>query len=658
MIRPWYFSFVTADPADENTMYVLNLGTWRSVDGGRTFSRIRVPHGDCHVLWIDPRDSKRMIEANDGGATVSFDGGATWSTVYNQPTAQFYHVATDDQFPYRIYGAQQDNSTVSIASRSDDGAITLRNWYPVGGGESGYIAPQPGDATIVYAGTYMGTLTRYDHRTAQARDVSVWLNNYDGYAAADVPYRFQWTFPIVFSPHAKNTLYATAQKVFKTTDGGGSWQAISPDLTLHDPATLGPVGGPITRDMTGTEWYATVFTFAESPVKAGVLWAGSDDGLVHVSQDGGGATWQDATPKGLAQFTRMSVLEPSHFAAAAAYLAANRYQQDDFQPYLFKTTDYGKTWTRITTGIPAGAYTRVIREDPVRRGLLFAGTETGIYVSFDDGARWQSLQLNLPRSSVRDIAIHESDLIVATHGRAFWVLDDISPLRQLSDQVPGASAHLFTPEPAVRFAGGRDERPATGENPFPGVAVTYYLKDKPAPQGEVTLAFLDSAGAVIRTFSSKPDTSKKPVAAEDSATYAPSDSIVPARAGTNRFVWNLRYPPAKKVKDVVLDEGIIEGPVAPPGRYSVKLTVAGQSYTQPFTVVNDPRVQTSLADLAAQHALARRIHDRIDTLVAAVERIEQAEAQLGDLETTALAAFNRMLRDFNVPAVGAGGGKR
>jgi len=477
-----------------------------------------------------------------------------------------------------------------------------------------------------------------------------------------------------------------------------------------------------------------------------------------VSQDGGGATWQDATPKGLAQFTRMSDLEPSHFAAAAAYLAANRYQQDDFQPYLFKTTDYGKTWTRTTAGIPAGAYTRVIREDPVRRGLLFAGTETGIYVSFDDGARWQSLQLNLPRSSVRDIAIHESDLIVATHGRAFWVLDDISPLRQLSDQVRGASAHLFTPEPAVRFAGGRDERPATGENPFPGVAVTYYLKDKPAPplapapapQGEVTLAFLDSAGAVIRTFSSKPDTSKKPVAAEDSATYAPSDSIVPARAGTNRFVWNLRYPPAKKVKDVVLDEGIIEGPVAPPGRYSVKLTVAGQSYTQPFTVVNDPRVQTSLADLAAQHALARRIHDRIDTLVAAVERIEQAEqqlaswtewtkgraeaprikaqadslkgkleavrgrltephahadestlhwpiqiynqllslnamvqsadaaptkqeqevfqelsdrldkqlAQLGDLETTALAAFNRMLRDFNVPAVGAGGGKR
>ncbi len=624
MIRPWYFSFVTADPAEENTVYVLNLGTWRSVDGGKTFSRVRVPHGDCHTLWIDPRNPRRMIEGNDGGATVSLDGGAAWSTVQNQPTAQFYHVATDDQFPYRIYGAQQDNSTVSIASRSDDGAITLRDWYPVAGGESGYIAPQPGDAAVVYAGTYMGTLTRYDHRTKQARDVSVWLNNYDGYPAADVPYRFQWTFPIVFSPHDRNTLYVAAQKVFKTTDGGGSWQPISPDLTAHDPATLGPSGGPITRDMTGTEWYATVFTFAESPVKAGVLWAGSDDGLVHVSKDGG-ATWQDATPKGLGKFTRMSMIEPSHFDAGTAYAAANRYQQDDVQPYLFKTADYGRTWAKITTGIPIGAYTRAIREDPVRRGLLFAGTETGIYFSFDDGARWQPLQLNLPRSSVRDIAIHGSDLIVATHGRAFWALDDVSPLRQLTDQVRGESAHLFTPEPAVRFAGGRSERPAAGENPLPGLAVTYYLKDK--PKGEVTLAFLDSSGALIRSYSSKADSSARDVK-EDSATYAPSDSLVPARVGTNRFVWNLRSPDAKKAKDIVVDEGMVEGPVVPPGRYAVKLTAAGQSQTQPFTAVNDPRVTTPLAELAAQYALGRRIHDRIDTLVAAVDRIERAEQQL------------------------------
>jgi photosystem II stability/assembly factor-like uncharacterized protein len=625
MVRPWYFSFVTADPKDENTVYVLNLGTWRSVDGGGTFSRIRVPHGDCHILWIDPANPKRMIEGNDGGGTVSVDGGETWSSVYNQPTAQFYHVVTDDQFPYRIYGAQQDNSTVSIASRSDEGAITLRDWYDVGGGESGYIAPQPGDPNIVFAGTYMGTLTRFDYRTKQERDVSVWLNNYDGHAAADVPYRFQWTFPIVFSPHDRNTLYATAQRVFKTTDGGSHWQLISPDLTVHDPATLGPVGGPITRDMTGTEWYATIFTFAESPVKAGVLWAGSDDGLVHVSVDGG-ATWQDATPKGLGKFARMSIIEPSHADAAVSYLAANRYQQDDFAPYLYKTTDYGKTWVKITTGIPDGAYTRAIREDPIKRGLLFAGTEMGIYVSFDDGARWQSLQLNLPRSSVRDIAIHGSDLIVATHGRAFWVLDDISPLRQLGPEVRGEATHLFAPEPAVRFAGGRSTRPipAVGENPMPGAAITYWLKDRPS--GAVTLTFLDSAGAVVRTFTGNADSSTHGGA--DSVTYMPSDSAVPVRAGTNRFVWNLRGPDAKKAKDIVIDEGMVEGPVVPPGRYSVKLTAGGQSLTQLFTVVNDPRVTTSTADLFTQYALALKVHDRIDSLIAGLDRVQQAEAQL------------------------------
>ncbi len=631
MVRPWYFSFVAADPADENTVYVLNLDTWRSVDGGKTFAKIRVPHGDCHVLWIDPHDPQRMIEGNDGGATVSFDGGATWSSEDNQPTAQFYHVTTDDRFPYRIYGAQQDNTTVAIASRSDAGEINERDWHAVGGGESGYVAPQPGDPDVVYAGSYMGTLTRYDHRTRQARDVSVWLNNYDGHPAADVPYRFAWTFPIVFSPHDPNTLYATAQRVFKTSDGGASWQAISPDLTVHDPATLGPSGGPITRDMTGTEWYATIFAFAESPVRAGVLWAGSDDGLVHLSRDGG-RTWENVTPKGFGRFTRVSIIEPSHFDAATAYLAANRYQQDDVAPYLFKTQDYGRRWTAITAGIPAGAYTRAIREDPERRGLLFAGTETGIYVSFDDGGRWQPLQLNLPRAAVRDIAVHGSDLVVATHGRAFWVLDDISPLRQLAPAVREEPVHLFAPEPAVRFAGGRREHPspAAGRNPLPGAAITYWLKEKPA--GPVTLAFLDSSGAVIRTFTSRPDSAAKDTAAaraaDDSATYAPSDSVVPARAGTNRFVWNLRYPDATKVKDVVIDEGTVQGPVAAPGRYAVRLTVAGRSYTQPLTIVNDPRVTAPLADLRAQQALALAIHDRVDTLAAAVERIELAAQQL------------------------------
>ncbi|MDQ6830662.1 MAG: glycosyl hydrolase, partial [Gemmatimonadota bacterium] len=451
-IRPWYFSGVFADPKDVNTVYVLNLGTWRSIDGGKTWSRIRVPHGDCHTLWIDAKDPKRMIEGNDGGGTVSFDAGDTWSTVYNQPTAQFYHVTTDNQFPYRIYGSQQDNTTVSIASRSDDGSIGREDWYSVGGGESGYIAPKPTDPSLVFAATYMGEMTKYDHRTRQAQDVSVTLNNYDGYAAKDVPYRFQWTFPIVWSPHDANTLYVTAQYVFKTTDDGHSWQKISPDLTLHDSATMGPVGGKITLDMTGTEWYATIFAFAESPVTKGVLWAGSDDGLVHLSRDGG-ASWTNVTPKGLGKYTRMSIIEASHHDAGTAYIAANRYQQDDFKPYLFKTSDYGKTWTKIVRGIPDGAYTRAIREDPVRRGLLFAGTETGAYVSFDDGDNWQTLQLNLPIASVRDLHIHGGDLIAATHGRAFWVLDDIAPLRQFSETIRRATAFLFAPDTALRYRG-------------------------------------------------------------------------------------------------------------------------------------------------------------------------------------------------------------
>ncbi|HTR79472.1 MAG TPA: glycosyl hydrolase, partial [Gemmatimonadaceae bacterium] len=449
MVRPWYYNVVTAEPVDTNTVYVMNLSTWKSTDGGRTFTRLPLPHGDTHELWIDPGDPRRMISGNDGGATVSFDGGATWSSITNQPTAQFYHVTTDDQWPYRIFGAQQDNTTVSIISRSDDGAIGDGDWYAVGGGEAGYIAPKPGDPNTVIAGTYTGTMTRYDVRTKQARDISPALNNYDGWPASDVPYRFQWTFPIVYSRFDPHVLYATANRVFRSTNDGASWELISPDLTLHDPKTLGPVGGPITLDMTGTEWYATIFAFAESPLTPTVLWSGSDDGLVYLSRDRG-ATWTNVTPSGLPKYTRISIIEPSHADSGTAYLAANRYQLDDYQPYLFKTTNYGRSWTRINDGIPDGAYTRTIREDAVRSDLLYAGTETGVYYSTDDGHRWSPLQLNLPRASVRDLAVHGSDLIAATHGRAMWVLDDIAPLRQLVDSVRAANVFLFAPDTAVR----------------------------------------------------------------------------------------------------------------------------------------------------------------------------------------------------------------
>ena len=656
MVRPWYYSVVTADPVDANTMYVMNLSTWKSTDGGHSFSRIRLPHGDTHALWIDPKDPKRMISGNDGGATISFDGGEVWSSIQNQPTAQFYHTITDDQWPYRIYGAQQDNTTVSIASRSDNGVITPDDWYPVGGGESGYIAPKPGDPNIVFAGTYTGTMTRYDVRTKQSKDISVWLNNYDGWAARDVPNRFQWTFPIVFSKHDPKVLYVTANRVFRSTNEGNGWEAISGDLTLHDPKTLGPAGGPITYDMTGTEWYATIFAFAESPLSADVLWAGSDDGLVHVSRDRG-KTWTNVTPPFAGKYTRVSIIEPSHFDAGTAYLAGNRYQQDDFKPYLFKTSDYGKTWTKITTGVPDGAYTRSIREDPVRRGLLYAGTETGIYYSVDDGAHWQTLQLNLPRASVRDLTIHGSDLIAATHGRAMWVLDNISPLRAMADSVRNAAVHLFAPDTAIRFSGGYASTQSAGENPPAGVIVDYWLKAPGKASDTAKLEFLDAAGKVVRSFSTAPaedenksaalkregmDTSTKANTAaprdsvatkvrgsrefeDDTLAFVASDSVVTLRAGLNRFVWDLHYADTKEPKGIVNDEGSTRGPFVSPGRYTVRLTAAGKTLTRPFVVRGDPRLTTTQAEYDAQLALALDVQKKTNELSDAVQRILDIE---------------------------------
>ena len=635
-VRPFYYSAVTADPLNENTVYVMNLQVWRSTDGGKTFSMVRVPHGDTHQLWIDPRDSRRMINANDGGATVSFDAGATWSSMQNQPTAQFYHVTTDNQFPYRIYGAQQDNSTVSIASRSDDGAIGVRDYYPVAGCENATIAVDPRDPAITYGGCYTGIFTRVDHRTRQERDVSVWLSNYDGMAAAEVPFRFQWTFPVLISPHDPGTLYVASQFVHRSTTEGASWEKISPDLTVHDSATLARSGGPIHNDMTGTEWYGTIYALAESPLVKGLLWAGSDDGLIHVSRDAG-AHWENVTPKAYGKFTRSAGIELSHYDAGTAYVASNRYQQDDFKPYLWRTTDYGKTWTSITNGIPTGAYTRTIREDPVRRGLLYAGTEAGVYVSFNDGGRWEPLQLNLPRASVRDLAVHGNDLIAATHGRAFWVLDDVSLLRQLADSVTSRAAFLFQPAAAVRWFGGGGRSLTEGENPPGGASVDFYLKD--TPTGPITLEFLDGAGKVIRAYSSEhvPDTLKTPTdslaaksraALRDSLVYAHGDSVVSARAGSNRFVWNLRYPGAKRLKNTVLDEGTFDGPVATPGNYSVRLITGRDTLSRSFVIANDLRVKTTTAELLAQFQSAIKARDRITEIVDAALRVEDIQLQL------------------------------
>ena len=644
-IRPFYYSAVTADPLNENTLYVMNLGVSRSIDGGKTFSAVRVPHGDTHIMWVDPKDPNRLINGNDGGATVSQDGGQTWSSIMNQPTAQFYHVVTDKQWPYRVYGAQQDNSTVSIASRSDNGTIGERNWWSVAGCENAHIAVDPRNPAITYGGCYTGMLSRHDTRTGQNRDISVWLSNYDGIAAKDVPNRFQWTFPVLLSPHDPRTLYVASQNVWRSTDEGSSWEKISPDLSYADTTTLGRSGGDVHGDMTGTEWYATIYALAESPIVKGVLWAGSDDGRVHVSRDGG-AGWQEVTPKGMAKFTRVNGIEPSRYDPAVAYLSATRYQLDDFRPYLYRTSDYGRTWTRIDAGIPTGAYTRTIREDVVRRGLLFAGTETGAYVSLDDGARWEPLQLNLPRVSVRDLAVKDDDLIAATHGRAFWILDDLSSLRQLADSVTSRAAFLFAPSKAIRSDAGHVFTTRTGENPPDGAVIDFYLKDSSAQK--ITLQLIEKSGAVIRSFSSaKPDTAavkdttkrasilrdtvammvaRKPI--PDSLAFAPVDTIVPARAGANRFVWNLRYPDAVHLKTVVNDEGTTNGPKAVPGDYVVRLIVGKDSLTRPFSIIEDPRLTVATADLQKSFDLAIRVRDKITTISEAFNRIEELQSQI------------------------------
>src|SRR5690348_17163741 len=443
--RAWYYMHVFADPKDPDTLYIMNVDFFRSTDGGRTFNKVHVPHGDNHGLWIDPSDTKRMIAANDGGVTVTVDGGGTWTKQDNQPTAEFYHVIADNRFPYYVYGAQQDNTTVAIASRTDHGLIEQTDWYSVGGGESGYIAPFPPDPNIVYAGDYEGNITRFDKRTGQAQEISPWPEVTDGAGASNLKHRFQWTAPITLSPHDPNTLYYGAEVLFKSTNGGMSWTAISPDLTRNDKSKQQVSGGPITKDDTGTEYYDTIFVVAESPVQKDLIWVGSDDGLVHLTRDGG-RSWSDVTPKQLPEWSRVSQIDPSPYDAGTAYLAIDRHQNDDLRPYAYKTNDYGKTWTEITNGIPETSFVRAVRQDPKRKDLLFAGTETGVFVSFDNGSHWQPLQLNLPAVPVHDLVVKNDDLVLATHGRAFWILDDITPLRQFNPSVASESFHLYEPE--------------------------------------------------------------------------------------------------------------------------------------------------------------------------------------------------------------------
>jgi photosystem II stability/assembly factor-like uncharacterized protein len=658
--RAWYFNTVFADPRNPDTVYVLNTALYRSTDAGKTFKNLHTPHGDDHELWIDPTDPKRMINANDGGAAITVDGGETWSSDMNQPTAQFYHVATDNQFPYRIYGDQQDNSSVSIASAGRGGGVGIEDYYEVGGGESGYIVPDPQDPDIVYGGGYDAELTRYDHRTGMTRQITPWPRNSMGWAPENLEHRFQWTAPIMISRHAPHALYFGAEVLFKSTDQGASWSVISPDLTRNDKSKQLSSGGPLTKDNTSVEIYDTIFSIADG-ADANEIWIGTDDGLVQLTRDGG-AHWSNITPPQMPQWATVDMVEVDPARPGTAYVAADRHRLDDFRPYAFRTEDYGRTWTPISSGIPEDAYVHVVRVDPARAGLLYAGTEKGVFASFDNGASWQPLQLNLPVVPAHDLAVHGDSLVVATHGRAFWTLDDLAPVRQWSDAVRSSKAYLFAPGQAnhtVFPTRMRALRYFGGANPPAGAVIDYWLSpplgtarpdeeekkdeaDKKAPDplaSRIKLEILDAQGHVIRTIPEpqaeeqgepkparpRPNAPAKAVpgeqeqaAAEEEEDEGPTKPKLTHYAGLNSFVWDMRYPGATPIPHSPLWAGSVEGPRALPGNYQVRLTVDGKSQTRPLVIAPDPRGTATPEALRAQFELHRKINAELDAVDKAV----------------------------------------
>lgn len=629
--RAWYFHHIFADPKATDTVYVLNTALYKSGDGGRTFTMLRAPHGDHHGLWIDPTNSAWMINTNDGGASITHDGGKTWTTQNNQPTAQFYHVATDTGFPYRVYGAQQDNSTVSIASRTDSGVIDRSDWHDVGGGEAGYVVPNSANPDIVYAGSYDGLITRYNHKNHSRQDISSWPLNPMGAGAAELKHRFQWTAPIAASPHDPSVLYHGGEGIFMTKDEGKSWIMISPDLTRNDKTKQQSSGGPLTQDNTSVEYYDTVFAIAESPVQKGLIWAGTDDGWVQITRDAG-QHWSNVTPKDLPEWSLISIIDPSPHDASVAYVAVDRHRLDDFRPYIYKTSDYGKSWTKITGGLPENVFVHSVREDPKRKGMLYAGTETGIYASFDDGGHWQSIKANLPTTPIHDLTVKDDDLVVATHGRAFWILDDISALREMTERDASEETHLYQPSAAVRFRGPGFAIPGTaavGANPSAGVVISYFLKA--APKDDVALEISDSNGKVIRKISSKQATEENNNDEEEFGFAGRSEKL-PTEAGLNRYVWDMRYEPPSRVPHAISWGGRPSGPLAAPGKYHIKLTVGGKSYHKMAEIKKDPRVEGNQADLEKQLELAKRIRDRVTAGHDAVTQIRSVRDQLKSLK--------------------------
>ena len=618
--RAWYYTRLYADTQDEDILYVLNVRYHKSTDGGKTYQTFNAPHGDHHDLWIDPKDNQQMIIGDDGGAQISFDAGENWSTYFNQPTSQFYRVTTDNHFPYRIYGAQQDNSTIRIPHRTDGRFITESDWESTAGGESAHLAVDPLNNDIVYGGSYGGLLTRVNHKTNETRAINVWPDDPMGHGAEDFKFRFQWNFPIFFSPNNNKRLYAASNHLHVTENEGQSWKVISPDLTRNDPKTLVSSGGPITKDNTGVEYYGTIFAATESPFEKGLLWTGSDDGLIHVSKNNG-ETWTNVTPRKLPEWMMINCIEIDPFTKGGAYVVGTKYKSGDYKPYIYKTENYGKSWKQITNGIADEDFTRALRADPKRKGLLYAGTERGMYISFDDGKNWQKFQLNLPIVPITDLAIKNDNLIAATQGRSFWMIDDLTPLHQLNKNLSNQDFFLYKPKDAYRMSGGNGRTSKTaGTNHPGGVAINFYIKEE-NKKDTISLRFFDSANQLITTFSTKADKEK-------------DENKLTLEEGNNIFYWNMMYKGAERVTGMILWWASLSGPMALPGNYSVELAVNNKVKREAFTILKNPVSETTFADLKAQFDFINDINTKMTETHVALKNVQKIRAQVNQLKKT------------------------
>ena len=616
--RAWYYTRLYADTQNQDVLYVLNVNYHKSSDGGKTYNTYNAPHGDHHDLWIAPENNQRMIIGDDGGAQISFDAGENWSTYYNQPTSQFYRVTTDNHFPYRIYAAQQDNSTIRIAHRTTGRFITESDWESTAGGESAHIAVDPLNNDIVYGGSYGGLLTRKNHTTNETRAINVWPDDPMGHGAEDFKYRFQWNFPIFFSPNNKKRLYAASNHLHVTENEGQSWKVISPDLTRNDPKTLGPSGGPITKDNTGVEYYGTIFAATESAFEPGLIWTGSDDGLVHISKNNGD-TWENVTPKKMPEWMMINCIEIDPFTQGGAYIVGTKYKSGDYSPYIYKTENYGKTWKKITTGIGNEDFTRALRADPKRKGLLYAGTERGMYISFDDGKNWQSFQQNLPIVPITDLTIKNDNLIAATQGRSLWIIDDLTPLHQLNNTLLKKDFFLYKPKDTYNISGGNGKTSKTaGTNHSSGVAVHFYIKNK-SEDDVVSLSFLDANNKLIKKYSTKPDKKQK-------------EELLKIENGNTVFYWNMMYPGAEKVKGMILWWASLNGPMALPGNYTVKLALNDTSVSKRFTILKNPVSEASLADAKKQFEFINSINKKVSEIHKSLTNVQKIRTQIQQLK--------------------------